>query len=655
MQCRSPLAVLLLVLVAGAAAGQAPRISKKGDPSVRDDTIYALAVKPADHPEEAAIVLLDDGVVRLEADGRGTSTFRQVVQILREDAVESYQEHRFGYSPSHQKLTLNWMRVVAPDGRVISAGPSQEQDSDVPAPVDDPVYQERKVKRLSMSGVAPNTIIDYSYTMEELKPFHPGDFHQGWSVHMGLPVKRSRLIVDLPASVTPRIVERNLSFAREEKRVGNRRVYVWATKDLPKMRSEPFAADSNGVIARLALSAPITWADIGRWYAGLARDRYALTAPVKAKVRELVADARTRDDTIRAIHRWVAQDIRYVAISLGLGGYQPRTPAKVVETGYGDCKDKATIFVAALKELGITAHPVLLAASGGVERRLPTIEQFDHAIAAVERPGGGYVFTDLTSEYTPYGELPFPEQGEFALVVKADGTTEEVTLPLEPVKANRSAERIVGTISPDGRFDGFVEVTALGARQYSLREGFAHPLDSLRRANLIRTLGNSVFAGGSADSLVVFNGRNLADTPKLAWRVRNGRALKKSGESMILDIPDAFGSPWEYEQTAQMLVDRGPRRFPIDAAAVHGSSETVTELQVTLPEGWRARLPKSVVAESPFGIYRSEYAQSGRTLTIRRIYAGQRGVLPPDRVNDLVEWLKAVAQDDARYLLIDAR
>jgi hypothetical protein len=36
---------------------------------------------------------------------------------------------------------------------------------------------------------------------------------------------------------------------------------------------------------------------------------------------------------------------------------------------------------------------------------VPTVFQFNHAIAAV-RDGAGWVYTDLTAESIPYGELP---------------------------------------------------------------------------------------------------------------------------------------------------------------------------------------------------------------------------------------------------------
>jgi hypothetical protein len=73
---------LALLFASSAISAQAPKITPKGDPSVRSDTIYSLAVKASDYPEESFVYLLDDGVVRYEADGRGSTTYRQVVQVL---------------------------------------------------------------------------------------------------------------------------------------------------------------------------------------------------------------------------------------------------------------------------------------------------------------------------------------------------------------------------------------------------------------------------------------------------------------------------------------------------------------------------------------------------------------------------------------------
>lgn len=635
-------------------AAQAPKITQQGDPTIKSDTLYSLAVKASEHPDEDAVFLLDDGVVRLEADGRGTQTFRQVVQVLKPGAVDNYREFRWSWAPGHEKFTLNWIRVIAPDGTVISAGPSQEQDSDVPAQMGDPVYSDRKVKRVSLSGVAPGTLVDYSYTREELKPYLAGDFFQTWSVSTGLTVRRSRFIVDVPSSLAVRLHERNLNFPRKTQDIGGRKIYTWIAADVPRLKGELYAADSNNVQMHIALSSPITWQDIGAWYAKLARDRYSLGSVSKKKLTEVLTAAapKTRDDTIRAIHRWVAQDIRYVSIALGLGGYQPRSPDTVVVSGFGDCKDKATLFVAAMNSLGITTFPVLLNSTGVSYRELASIDQLDHAIAAVKTPAG-YQFTDLTSEFTPYGELPYDEQGELVLVVHPDGATEEKVLPVTTPADNATAIRIVGTLSPDGMFNGRYDEESTGALQYTLRSVFENPLDSTEKANAANAIAAKLFDGAEGDSLTGFEGKDLLAKPHMSMLIKHGKAASSSGETEIFTIP--FGSTAGLRSVANQIDNARERRYPIDAVRIFGNRTTSVELRVKLPAGWKAQLPSGVRATSAFGSYESMYAQVGDELVLRRKTAGATGVYAPDRIKDVSAWFRQVATDDAKLIVISTK
>jgi transglutaminase-like putative cysteine protease len=639
-------------LLAGPGWAQAPVITPAGDPSVRSDTIYQLAVNPAEHPDDPVVLLLDDGVVRYEADGTGTQSYRQVVQILSADAVADYAEHEFSYAPGHQRLTVNWIRVVRADGALISDAPTQVQGADVPAPLGDPVYSDTKVRRFSLSGIAPGTIVDWSYTVEERKPFLPGDFSVSWSIHSGRFTRRSRYIVDLPAEMRPHLLERNLTFRRQEAVAHGRRTYLWATQDVPKLPAEEFMADSNGVLMSIGLAAPIEWEAIGRWYAGLARDRYTLDGSVRAKLPPLLANTRTADDTLRAVQRWVAQDIRYVSIALGLGGYQPRTPAQVASTGYGDCKDKATLFISVVEALGFRAYPVLLNSAGRVERALPSIGQFDHAIAAVERPGGR-VYVDLTGDLVPYGELPESDQGQFALVVHPDGTSEQVTLPEAAPSANLNETRIVGTLSSDGYVTASYEERGLGTRQYSLRSLFLGPIDSTHRADFARSVATKLYPGAEGDSLQIFDGRDLTADPRIGLRIINGFAARRTGggRTVILSIP--FPSMRSMADAATALEAKTPRRFPIDAAKIIGPVVAQSQITLTLPVGWRVQLPPTVSVTGKWGSYTAQYTQEGTTLQVFRRLEGTRGVHPPEALPDLAAWLRAIGKDDVPYLVIE--
>jgi len=645
-----------LILVAGLAApaaAQAPRITPAGDPSVKSDTIYKLAVNPSDYADQPYIYLLDDGVVRFEADGRGSRTYRQVIQVFTREAAESWGEQSFSYSSDREKLTVNWVRVLKPDGEIISSKPAHEQESIAPVAQESPVYSDVKVHRVSLGGVAPNTLVDYSYTVETLKPIMPGDIETGWRVTAGRFVRRSRLILDVPTSMKPVIRERNLSFERTEKVTGTHHVYTWATKDVARNEPEPFAADSNGLDQQIDVTAPLTWSQVAAWYAGLAKDRYTVTPAIDAKLKELLAGAKTAEDSLRAAHRWVAQDFRYVSLSLGIGGFQPRNPASVFETKYGDCKDKATFFIALAKRMGFTAYPVLLNAAGAADSTMVTGRQFDHMIAAVERPGG-YLYLDLTAELTPYGTLPPSEQGSFALVVHPDGRGEEVTLPEDPISSNRQATLVEGELDKDGSFEGRYVKTASGTRQYGLRSAMASSpqLSSTEREKATRAIANSVFEGASGDSLQLFDGRDLKATPRLSLNIRSSKVVSDVGDTKILQLPlDSYSVP----ALIADLEARPTRRYPIDVSEVFGTYEDVGEFKVTLPEGWRAKIPEDVDERSAFGRYQAQYSQEGRLLTVRRSMTGSKGIQPPDAIGNLITWLRAVSKDDARFIVLERR
>lgn len=622
-------------------------------PSAPSDSITKLAVDPTKFAGRPYVMLLDESYNRVESDGRSIKRSRQVFQVLDQTVVRGLSERALGYAKSHQALTVDWVRVIKPTGEVVSDKPAQEQESDVPAPMSNPVYQEQRLRRLSLSGVAVGTILDLQFTIEEKGPYRAGDFLVGWNVNNQVPIVRSRLVLDVPDGYAPKIVERNLTFRRQENAQNGRRIITWAANEVPAFRAEPFASDSNSVVMTIAVTSPSSWNDVAKWYDGLARDRYALTPPVTQRIDSVVraSGARTRADTIRAVHRWVAQDVRYVSVSLGIGGYQPRSPADVITSGFGDCKDKATLFVAALRRYRMVANPVLLSLSGKPDAALPTIFQFNHAIAAVQ-DGAGWTFTDLTAEFVPYGMIPDNYQGQLGIVVLPNGNAEEVRFPRTTIESNGSSMRILLTLDTAGRVKARVDEQSRGGTSFGMRAAFGAPLDSSRRANFQKSLAQRFFASdATADSLTVFDGKNFDAPTQMSYVVTAENVLKSVGSTRLFSMNSGFRSPARnYKNLARDLESRPARVFPIDASQILGQVETLTDLRITLPEGWTAELPKNVLATSFFGRYESTWTQTGREIHLVRRIKGERGVFPPQRISEVIVWLKTVGADDFEFI-----
>jgi len=647
----APLASLISSLViAVPAVAQAPVVTPEGDPSVKSDTIYQLAVDPADYQDQSYVYLLDDGIVRFEEDGSGARTYRQVIQILTRDGVEDWAEQTFSYLEGRERMRINWIRVLDLDGTIISAGPSHEQETSAPVPEAYPVYTDLKLKRVSLGGVAPGTLVDFSYTTEIVDPPLKGDFSSGWFVTTGDPVMRSRFMVDVPTSMDLRIDEKNTASMRQVVEQSDRRVYSWATADVPAIRPEPFAGSPNDVNQYVGISSPISWDEIARWYADQARDRFTVTPEVERVVSGIVDSATTREDSLRAVHRWIAQDIRYVSLSLGRGGYQPRRPAEVVETGFGDCKDKATLFVAIARRFGEVANPVLVSLAGEPDSATPSVGQFDHMIAALQTPDGE-TYLDLTAELIPWGEVPSYLQGEMGLLVRQDGSSELVHFPLAPPDSNQFVESLSGELEVDGGFQGRYSVSARGTQQYSLRGSLAgsEEYTTEQRDRMKIALANRVFEGARGDSLELFDGLDLNATPRVSAWIEADAVTQPNGADHIftLPLPD-----FANKRLIATLESQGARRFPIDVARVNSPAESRHEVEVLLPEGWTATLPPDVTATSAFGTYTAEYSQEGRRLRVVRSMKGGRGLEPPESVGALIDWLKAISEDNVKYIVL---
>lgn len=653
MQLRRWLPAVVALTAAVPLSAQVPVVTPQGDPSVDDDTIYALVVDPAEYSEYAAVRLLDDGIVSIDEDGSYTTTYRTVLQILKPEAVAGWSEFTWTVDPEHERFGLNWVRVLRPDGTLITDEPLHYQESDVPVGGPGAVYTDLRQISFSLSGVETGTIIDYSTTIETFDPVLAGDLRLSWGITTGTPVRRSRYLLDTPRGLELRIDEENLPVPVEIRHHGDRttRAYIYA--DLETIDPEPFAADSPSPYASLLISGANDWSDVAEWYAELARDRYDLGTAVAAAV-DSIADRAADGLEIRALHRWIAQDIRYVSLSLGIGGYQPRTPDEVWQSRAGDCKDKATLFVAAARRLGYEAYPVLVQSGGWADRDHPSLSQFDHEIAAYRRPGEAWQFADLTADLVPHGDLPIGIQGSFGLLVHDDGTHEEVTLPLAAVEENLKRATLTGELLPDASFTGWYVEDATGFPSHGMRHTLADPIDPSRHQEVANSIARGIFPSATGDSLHLFVGREWSEPTSLRLMLRTTDLVDDlGGGRYLLPLPLQQFSEWARPTIAQLEADT-LRVFDIDAELVSGSAVVEQVLTLTLPEGWTAEIPDDVTATSEFGGYEATYEQEGRVLRVVRRLVGARGTYSRERLPDLFAWLHGMAEDDARFILISA-
>src|SRR5262249_35045670 len=204
-----------------------------------------------------------------------------------------------------------------------------------------------------------------------------------------------------------------------------------------------------------------SWEEVGRWYAGLEKERRAPSADVRAKAHDLTKGLKSDLEKAEALYTFVAQNFRYVSLSLGLARYQPQASSAVLHNQYGDCKDKNTLLAALLEAEGLHSSTVLINSFRKLDPDVPSPSQFNHAITLVPI-GKEEIWLDTTTEVAPFRLISYPLRKKQALVIPADGTPHLEETPADPFVPNEELTEIEGKVDDSGRLEATVKFTIRG-------------------------------------------------------------------------------------------------------------------------------------------------------------------------------------------------
>ncbi|HEY6125113.1 MAG TPA: transglutaminase family protein, partial [Steroidobacteraceae bacterium] len=144
--------------------------------------------------------------------------------------------------------------------------------------------------------------------------------------------------------------------------------------------------------------------------------------PLIAGLKAPLARSPTREYIAKVVER-LHREVRYTGVEFAEARLVPEYPAETLRRRFGDCKDKSTLLIAALRASGIDAYLALLDSGDDqdVSPDLPGLGMFNHAIVYV--PGTPDIWIDATAEYTRVGSLPPPTTDRLALIIRAGEKT----------------------------------------------------------------------------------------------------------------------------------------------------------------------------------------------------------------------------------------
>ncbi|MEM9554797.1 MAG: transglutaminase-like domain-containing protein [Acidobacteriota bacterium] len=384
---------------------------------------------------------------------------RLVVEIEDADDVEAWRRVPV-LVDEHRHLEVAEGVVVLPDGARDRIGRRDRDESQVTAA--GMLHLSQRVIWLEADELVTGARLEIDLEIVD-RPYYPSDV-------LPLGLEDDDVTLEVTVRAAPEI--ENWRWRLDGDPTG---LEVEATEQVVTVRGrldgtgadEPALAVSRKPRLRWAWRRGAAWSQVARWYGGVIHGLPRDDAAVRALAGSLTtADAAPRqrlDDLVA----FVRDQVRYVAVEVGIGGYRPSPPHETLERRWGDCKDKSFLLLDLLRAVGIDALPVLarLDDARPVDPSWPDALQFNHLIVAVPVDGpvpvettpndpvaGGFLFVDPTQTLGGADYLHTLLHGSHGLIVRGDGG-ELVRLPVQPQLDARRLE-IELTVDTDGQATG---------------------------------------------------------------------------------------------------------------------------------------------------------------------------------------------------------
>lgn len=596
-----------------------------------------------------AVYLLEDTLVTVQPDGHAVQRYRAVVKILRPQGRQYARPVAFFSKDA--KLYSFHVWSIGPDGHHYAMKDSEytERGADEMGML----YVDDRAKIASPPGADPGGIVAWE-TEEQIPSYFSEDT---WRFQNPVPTVHSVYEIDLPAGWHQYAVWSH--HARLEPGEVSPNHFRWEQTNIDGVDLEdvPLAPAWEALAGRMTVhfaqdplpQGDALWARIGNWYTNLAAPQSEAGGDVASMARS-VAGAGDYMTRLSKIADFMQQQIRYVGIEIGIGGWQPHPAEDVFRYRYGDCKDKATLMIAMLDAVGIRATWMSVdTRRGRIDPGAPSLFG-DHMITAIEIPKGyddlrlqavvtaktgkRYLIFDPTNRFVSVGQLPVYLQGGYG-VLAAGADSQAIQLPVLSPEADKTERTAKFDLAPDGTLTGDVTVLRSGASAWGMRGQLAEDSDKEQRQMVEQMLQRdlSAFTLGMEKAE---NVRTLDKPLELEYQVTAPLYAKSAG-NLLLVRPRVLGSD------ARGLDDK-PRKVPISFSALGTWQD---DFAVKIPAGYTVDdVPDPVTVDMGFATYHSEVKAEAGTLHYQRQYVLKKLELDPEDYGKLRKLEGVIAADE---------
>jgi tetratricopeptide (TPR) repeat protein/transglutaminase-like putative cysteine protease len=543
------------------------------------------------------------------------SRFHQIVfQPLTDAAAAEAREYAFSFEADTETVQLRGAKIHRKTGQVDEAIESGEGPTDNPSMA---MYSSARAFYVHFPRLNPGDVVELLYRVEDVTARNAFADYFGEVVYMqsNEPIARSEYVLITPKSRQFFFNKPNVpGLVQKVEEKGASKIWQFTAENVAPLETEPLQPPPTESLGHVHVSTYKSWDDMGRWYWGLVRDQFTADDEVRRRVAEITKGLTDDKAKIRAVYDFVVQKTRYVALEFGIHGFKPYRCAQIFARGFGDCKDKATLIVTMLKELGIPATIVIVRTGlrGDFETEPASLAPFDHAIAYVPSMD---IYLDGTAEWTGSTELPSMDRGSLALQVN-EGKPKLVHLP-EPTAADSvSYKQVEATVGTDGsaQIDWHVDVTGASAGSWRQR----YHAKATQKQRLQEDLSTEL--PGLDVTQVVSN--DLEDVEQKVQLRAKGKApsyARRDGESWTVPVGAR-------EHLVRSWAPLSTRRRDI---RINALSTQVNETTLKLPQGAKVlALPHAAEGKSEFGFYKVELETLGSSVRVKTTVAITKSRIP---------------------------
>jgi transglutaminase-like putative cysteine protease len=578
--------------------------------------------------------------IDVQADGRSVDTLEHAEQLITDKAAREYAQVTLGYKPTMADFTIVEAYTLKKDGRRIPvpAKMIQEQRGQVSG-ISAASFEDSASTIIIFPDTAAGDTTVYKARWTGTKTLLPDAFWMWRSFQDTWLVGDYRLTLTAPADMPMHVKTLEMAAPKED-RVEGRHRWTWRHSNDRKGAYERAGLHSSQYGPRFFVSSFADYAEMARAQQRLWADKTAITPALQALADRLTAGKVAPEEKARKIYDWVRANIKYVAVMMDTGGWEPHQASVILERGSGDCKDHAVLLETLLAAAGIESTPALIHTGELREALDPPQAEFNHVITYVPSLD---TYVDSTETHAPWGVLPAEDRARPVVHLKLGQGLHRT--PSDDERTDTLSSRTRYQLHEDGSIDATQQLTATGSREIELRRWFGG-FNEYSKKNWVRDrlIAQGVLGEGT---IVAADGGDDAFSVTMSFHASNyfnPAAMVAFDASAWHQFSPLVSSFSKYA---------GASRATPYICGAYGEHQ---EIEMAFPHAWRPELPGERSFKAAGRAFQVRYERDGDLVRITRDYVSSvRGeICPSTRYAEEKPFFESVMRDLRSQILFAA-